>query len=151
MTEIAEEPPEETEVYEQLDEELDEEDLPGHFDGPDGARDLDVELTADQVALAEAGANLDDPDRLLMLQGGMDDPDGSGLRGPRADELPTPAAEDVALEPGDDIDADLPGLEVDADDAQAEEGDGGLEVVALDATDLDQIPDDAPGPDAAAW
>jgi hypothetical protein len=121
MTFIREEPPDENEQYESLDEALDEQDLPGHGGGPEGGRDIE-DLSADQVALEQAGANLDDPDRIAMIDGAMDDPDGSG-----------PPSEPSELQ--DDIRAPDPELEV----------------VDVDATEMDQVPDDAPGPDSARW
>ena len=37
-----------------------------------------AELIVDETELEEAGANLDDPDRVSVLAGAMDDPDGTG-------------------------------------------------------------------------
>ena len=37
---------------------------------------LDPALVADEVELEELGAQLDDPELLVTLEGGMDDPDG---------------------------------------------------------------------------
>jgi len=39
---------------------------------------LDPTLQVDERELEEAGAALDDPEQLVTLQGGMDDPDGLG-------------------------------------------------------------------------
>jgi hypothetical protein len=39
---------------------------------------LDPSLVADDLELEELGAQLDDPERLATLEGGMDDPDGVG-------------------------------------------------------------------------
>ena len=39
---------------------------------------LDPTLLVDERELAEAGAELDDPEALATLDGGIDDPDGSG-------------------------------------------------------------------------
>ncbi|HWE56181.1 MAG TPA: hypothetical protein VG435_11755 [Acidimicrobiales bacterium] len=77
MSDIPEDPPDDNEAYEQLDEALDGEDLPGHGGGPEGAHDVD-DLIADHAALEDAGAELDDPDRISLLDGAMDDPDGAG-------------------------------------------------------------------------
>jgi|HubBroStandDraft_1064217.scaffolds.fasta_scaffold169926_3 hypothetical protein len=44
---------------------------------------LDPTLMADELEIEELGAQLDDPERLVTLQGGIDDPDGiDGLGGP---------------------------------------------------------------------
>jgi hypothetical protein len=37
---------------------------------------IDPTLAADDLELEELGAQLDDPERLVSLEGGMDDPDG---------------------------------------------------------------------------
>ena len=37
---------------------------------------LDPSMTADELEIEELGAQLDDPERLVTLQGGIDDPDG---------------------------------------------------------------------------
>ncbi len=37
---------------------------------------LDPSLVADELELEELGANLDDPELLVTLEGGIDDPDG---------------------------------------------------------------------------
>jgi hypothetical protein len=78
MSYIPEEPPDENEAYENLDESLDELDLPGHGGGPEGGRDVE-DLVVDREALRELGADLDDPERIALLDGGMDDPDGVEL------------------------------------------------------------------------
>lgn len=49
----------------------------------EGDPSLDPSLVADQVELEELGAGLDDPELLVTLQGGMDDPDGIGPGAPR--------------------------------------------------------------------
>jgi hypothetical protein len=48
-------------------------DAPGD---PEGERSLDTQLTVDQTELDEAGAGLDEPENLAVLDGGIDDPDG---------------------------------------------------------------------------
>jgi hypothetical protein len=70
--------PLDTERYESWDEALDQEDEldPGALGGPEGERSLDRQLIVDQTEVAEAGAELDDPERLAVLDGGIDDPDG---------------------------------------------------------------------------
>jgi hypothetical protein len=156
-------PPDENEAFASLDESLDDEDAYGGAfrPGPEGERDLDGELTVDQAELEEAGANFDDPERLSILDGGMDDPDGTG-----------PAPERDA-EDGWDVDPSWerpraeggPGSyagessEVDADgDAVSEdclldvpEADGDPELSITSVADLDEVPDDAAGPDSAHW
>jgi hypothetical protein len=44
---------------------------------------IDPVLVADERELEELGAQLDDPERVVTLQGGMDDPDGIDPRLPR--------------------------------------------------------------------
>lgn len=144
MSWTGDDPPEETEQYEELDEALDEEDLPGHGGGPEGQRDIDGELVADDVALHEIGADLDDPERIALFEGAMDDPDGSGPPARRDDP-----------EAGWDVDpvsvgADGAGNGED-EDGDVGSGDPALEIVDTDATALDQVPDDAPGADSARW
>jgi hypothetical protein len=39
---------------------------------------IDPVLVADELELEELGARLDDPERIALLEGGMDDPDGIG-------------------------------------------------------------------------
>jgi hypothetical protein len=67
---------------------------------------LEPALVADDLELRELGAQLDDPELLVTLEGGMDDPDGIDDAGPRRQ------AEDEA---GWDLDASL----------SADEGDDG--------------------------
>jgi hypothetical protein len=128
MTYIREEPPDDNEAYESLDEHLDEQDLPGHGPGPEGGRDIE-DLTVDQRALQQAGADLDDPDRISLLDGAMDDPDGSA-----------PPARPAAVAAGE-------GSASESEPAADPE----LEIVDVDATDMDRFPEDAPGPDSARW
>ncbi|HMC39568.1 MAG TPA: hypothetical protein VKI19_07890 [Acidimicrobiales bacterium] len=143
MTDTSADPPEGTERFENLDEALDETDLPGHGQGPEGGRDIDSDLVVDQEALREVGADLDDPDRMSILDGGMDDPDGSG---PPPDPEPPESSE---AEVSSEAEGDEPGLTdpesiVAANDAE-------LEITEIDATEMDQVPDDAPGTDSARW
>jgi hypothetical protein len=145
MSEIPEEPPDENEAYENLDEALDDVDLQGGYGGgPEGQRDLDSELIVDRAELEEAGANLDDPDRISVLDGGMDDPDG----------LPPVRQDRGAADAGWDVDpvATDTGYAVEEDeDPDGPELDPELELIVTDATDLEDQPDDAPGPDSARW
>jgi hypothetical protein len=69
-----------TEAFEQGDEALDEE---SRLD-PDLLEDLELDpsldptLLVDERELEEAGAQLDDPEKIATLDGGIDDPDGIG-------------------------------------------------------------------------
>jgi hypothetical protein len=78
-------PPDENEAFANLDESLDDVDVTRPGSGSEGGRDLDTDLIVDRTELEEAGADLDDPERLALLDGGMDDPDGSGPK-PRPDD-----------------------------------------------------------------
>ncbi len=156
MSDIPEEPPDENEAFENLDEALDEEDVLGSESGggPEGTRDLDTELIVDKTELREAGADLDDPEQLSILDGGMDDPDGSGPpRRPAGTE--EAAGWDVDPVAADEAGAHAVGAdEVGADGEAPDDVPGGgegpdLELTDADATDLEQIPDDAPGADSA--
>ena len=142
-------PPDDNEAYANLDESLDDEDglRPGR--GPEGQRDLDSEIVVDREELEEAGAQLDDPERLSILDGGFDDPDGSGPPAADDDEAgwdvdPLQRRGVSEWSEGDEVDADgdaiagsqlldLPGLD-EGDDPSA-------------GIDFDEIPDDAPGLD----
>jgi hypothetical protein len=70
-----------TETYDAWDEELDEEDVvtPDASTDPEGERSLDRQLLVDEAETEEAGVQLDDPERLAVLDGGIDDPDGVGI------------------------------------------------------------------------
>jgi hypothetical protein len=72
-----------SEAVEPWDEALDAEDEldPGAPVGAEGERSLDRQLVVDQAELDEAGASLDDPEDLAVLDGGFDDPDGVGRVG----------------------------------------------------------------------
>jgi hypothetical protein len=71
-----------TEAFEQGDEALDEESRtdPNALEELEESPSLDPTLLVDERELEEAGAELDDPDALATLDGGIDDPDGSGGR-----------------------------------------------------------------------
>ncbi len=152
MTYIPKEPPEDIEQYENVNQALDEQDATG-----EGVGQRDIEdMTADLTELEEAGADLEDEGQIAMLDGGLDDPDGSG-----------PPEDRAVLEAGWDVDpvtADRGGGEqadVGAEgDAVTEnelidvpdiEDDPELELIDTDPTELEQIPDDAPGADSARW
>lgn len=72
-----------SEALEPWDEALDEDDEvdPEAAERAEGERSLDRQLVVDQAELEEAGAELDDPERLAVLDGGIDDPDGVGWTG----------------------------------------------------------------------
>jgi hypothetical protein len=144
MTYIPEEPPDDNEQYEPFDEALDDEDIKGEGGGPEGQRDLDSELIVDKTELQEAGANLDDEDRIAVLEGGMDDPDGTGA--PREQDDPN-AGWDV-----DPVTTDRRSSEEDEAGTDAGgEDDPELELIDVDSNDMDEFPDDAPGADSARW
>jgi len=71
-----------TEVFEQGDEALDEESRidADSLEEVEENPSLDPTLAVDERELAEAGAEFDDPEALATLDGGIDDPDGSGRR-----------------------------------------------------------------------
>jgi hypothetical protein len=77
--------PLETETYESWDEALDEDDeVDPSVPGSEGERSLDRQLVVDDAEVEEAGLDFDDPERLAVLDGGIDDPDGLGTApGPR--------------------------------------------------------------------
>jgi hypothetical protein len=69
-----------TETFEQADEALDEDDALSP-EGDDELEELALgnqQLPIDDRELEEAGAELDDPEQLAVLDGGIDDPDGVG-------------------------------------------------------------------------
>jgi hypothetical protein len=147
MTDISKPPPEDSTLYEDVDEALDEQDATGEGSGQ---RDIE-DMTVDRTALKEIGGNLEDEDQLSILEGGIDDPDGSG---------PAEAADDV--EAGWDVDpvtADRRGgkqagvaaegdEEVDEDELIPDiEDDPELEVIDTDPTILEKIPDGYPSVD----
>ena len=98
----------ENEAYEAWDEALDEEDelQPDAPGDPEGERALDRQLVVDEEELSEIGAELDDPEQLAVLEGGIDDPDGIG---PERSSQPTDDA-------GWDLDAAERRTDLDLDD-----------------------------------
>jgi hypothetical protein len=82
-----------TEVFEQGDEALSEQARldPEFMEELDQDPSLEPALELDDRELEELGLKLDDPESLAVLDGGMDDPDGTG--GPRAGAT-GPAGED---------------------------------------------------------
>lgn len=94
-----------TEAFEQGDEALDDD--PTLLEAVEQDPSLDPTLAVDELELEEAGAELDDPEKLVTLDGGIDDPDG----------VPGPAGSRAAGEGGWDLDAPLTrGDESDTDD-----------------------------------
>ena len=75
-----------TETYEQGDEALDDKTQldPGFLEAVELDSSLDPTLQVDDRELEEAGVELDDPEGMATLDGGLDDPDGIG--GPTAEE-----------------------------------------------------------------
>lgn len=72
--------PLETETFEAWDEAADDEDqaAPGRLDGLSADTSSDEQLLLDEAEVEEAGVELDDPERMAVLDGGADDPDGVG-------------------------------------------------------------------------
>jgi len=158
MSNSFDEPSDENEAFENLDESLDDEEAVRGDTGVEPSRDLDFDLVVDQAELEEIGANLDDPEQMSMLDGGMDDPDGAGPSGrpsSRADEAGwdvDPVTRDsgggAQSEAGADGDATGDTL---LDDVPDVTGDPVLEEIDTDPADFDEIADDSPGPDSARW
>jgi len=69
-----------TETFEQGDEALDEQVAldPEFLEAVEVDPSLDPALQVDHRALEEAGAELDDPEAMVTLEGGIPDPDGLG-------------------------------------------------------------------------
>jgi hypothetical protein len=94
-----------TETFEQADDALDEaldEDDAVILEGDDDLEELALrnqQLPVDDRELEEAGAELDDPEQLAVLDGGIDDPDGVG-----GDEVRTSSSR--LDDEGWDLDAD---------------------------------------------
>jgi hypothetical protein len=65
-----------TETFEQGDEALEDESIEEVLQDPS----LEPALRIDDLELAEAGVTLDDPESMAVLDGGIDDPDGTGPR-----------------------------------------------------------------------
>ncbi|HEY2565976.1 MAG TPA: hypothetical protein VGI44_19870 [Acidimicrobiales bacterium] len=97
-----------TETFEQADEALDEDDelSSQSADSPDSLAPRNRQLPIDDLELEEAGAELDDPEQLAVLDGGIDDPDGVG-----GDEVRTRSHslddEGWDLDADEDIDGDI--------------------------------------------
>jgi hypothetical protein len=71
-----------TETFEQGDDALDEKTEldPSFLEAVELDPSLDPTLQVDDRELEEAGAEFDDPEAMVTLDGGMDDPDGLGLQ-----------------------------------------------------------------------
>lgn len=82
--------PQGAETFEQGDEAFDEEDRlsPGFLDAVEEDPSIDPANELDELELEEAGVELDDPELMITLQGGGDDPDGIGGP-PRAADAPS--------------------------------------------------------------
>ena len=101
-----------TEVFEQGDEAIDDASRIDRNLVEDVEQDpsLNPTLQVDDRELEEAGAEFDDPERIVTLDGGMDDPDGldeptrragSGLEDEDGWDLDSPLAGEA--DPGDDV------------------------------------------------
>ncbi len=141
MSDSFDEPPDENEAFENLDEALDEVDAErGYSGGPEGQRDLDSDLVVDRTELEEAGADLDDPEQMSLLQGAMDDPDGTGARvGGRQTDDEDEDEDDTGAEQ-DERDGWLDDNEYDAVGDRRD-----LEIIDTDPGDLEDLPDEASG------
>ena len=102
-----------TEVFEQGDKATDDASRidPDLLEGVAQDPSLDPTLQVDERELQEAGAEFDDPERMVTLEGGMDDPDGLGestVRSTREGETDDGWSLDAPLvsetEPDDDLD-----------------------------------------------
>ncbi len=162
-TDTPDEAPDDNETFANLDESLDDEDAYGSAFrlGPEGERDIDDDLTVDQEELEEAGANFDDPERLALIDGGMDDPDGAGpapVRDPERgwdvdpcwERSPSGGGSGAYPDAASGAGADGDAVSSDSllDDPDLPE-DPELDIIPVG--DLDDIPDDAPGSDSARW
>jgi hypothetical protein len=146
MTDISKQPPEDSTLYEDVDEDLDEQDATG-----EGFGQRDVEdTTVDRTALKEIGGDLDDEDQLSILEGGIDDPDGSG---PAEDADDEEAGWDVDPVTADSRGSTQAGVGGEADEVGEDEllpdieDDPELEVIDTDPVALEKIPDGYPNVD----
>jgi hypothetical protein len=146
MTDISKQPPEDSTLYEDVDEDLDEQDATGEGFGQ---RDIE-DMTVDRTALQEVGGDLDDEDRVSLLDGGIDDPDGSGPV--EADDVE--AGWEVDPVTADRRGGKQTGVAAEGDDEVGEdelipdiEDDPELEVIDTDPADLDKIPEGYPNVD----
>jgi hypothetical protein len=146
MTDISIQPPEDSTLYEDVDEDLDEQDATG-----EGFGQRDVEDAAvDRTALQEIGGDLEEEDLVSLLEGGLDDPDGSG---------PVEANDMEAGWAVDPVSADRrvgkgTGIAAEGDNKVGEdelipdiEDDPELEVIDTGPADFDKIPEGYPNVD----
>jgi hypothetical protein len=129
-----------------VDEDLDEQDGTGEGFGQ---RDIE-DMTVDRTALREIGGDLEDEDRVSLLEGGIDDPDGSGPV--EADDVE--AGWEVDPVTADRRGGKQTGVAAEGDDEVGEdelipdiEDDPELEVIDTDPVDLDKIPEGYPNVD----
>jgi len=146
MTDISKQPPEDSTLYEDVDEDLDEQDATGEGFGQ---RDIE-DMTVDRTALQEVGGDLEDEDRVSLLEGGIDDPDGSGPV--EADDVE--AGWEVDPVTADRRGGKQTGVAAEGDDEVGEdelipdvEDDPELEVIDTDPADLEKIPEGYPNVD----
>ena len=106
-----------TETFEQGDEALDEESRidPEFIEELQQDPSLDPALRVDDREIEEAGVNFDDPEDLVTLDGGIDDPDGR-------EDPPKRAASRSEDDEGWDLDASVTG---DGDDDEADDATAG--------------------------
>jgi hypothetical protein len=147
MTDISKQPPEDSTLYEDVDEALDEQDATGEGFGQ---RDIE-DMTVDRTELKEIGGDLDDEGQLSILEGGIDDPDGSG---PADDADDEEAGWDVDPVTADRHGGKQAGVAAEGDDEVGEdeltpdiEDDPELEVIDTDPADLEKIPEGYPNVD----
>jgi hypothetical protein len=105
---VFDEPPDDNEAFANLDESLGDEDILHPGEGPEGRRDLGTDLVVDETELHEAGAALDDPEQMSMLDGGIDDPDGTDPSdlAPQADDPDAGWDVEASAEEPEDDDVD---------------------------------------------
>jgi hypothetical protein len=146
MTDISKQPPEDSTMYEDVDEGLDEQDAIG-----EGSDQRDIEdMTVDRTELKEIGGDLEDEGRLSILDGGIDDPDGSG---PAEDADDPEAGWDVDPVTADRRGGKQPGVGAEDDEVGEDElipdieDDPELEVIDTDPADLEKIPEGYPNAD----
>ena len=146
MTDISKQPPEDSTLYESVDEALDEQDATGEGSGQ---RDIE-DMTVDRTALKEIGGDLEDEGRISILEGGIDDPDGSG---PAEDADDVEAGWDVDPVTADRRGGKQAGVGAEDDEVGEDElipdieDDPELEVIDTDPADLEKIPDGYPNVD----
>ena len=146
MTDISKQPPEDSTLYEDVDEDLDEQDATGEGFGQ---RDIE-DMTVDRAELQEIGGDLEDEDRVSLLEGGVDDPDGSGPVGADNEE----AGWEVDPVTADRRGGKQTGVAAEGDEEVGEdelipdvEDDPELEVIDTDPAALEKIPEGYPNVD----